>query len=112
MNARLKKSVFALSTLNLAAVAALGAFSMQAHAAPRGGSYAAALQSPLEAPRQEIIGGVLWKCVGERCIAPAEGSRPLLVCQRVAKKIGPVARFSSPFGELPAEDLARCNARD
>jgi hypothetical protein len=69
------------------------------------------LAAPLAAPRQEILDGVLWKCAGARCTAPADGSRPALACARVARRFGPVARFAAPAGELAAEDLARCNAR-
>jgi hypothetical protein len=81
-----------------------------AQAAPRG-TFVAALATPLAEPRQEIVDGVLWKCAGERCAAPSEGSRPLLVCQRVAKTFGAVARFTTPSGELSSEDLSRCNGQ-
>jgi hypothetical protein len=78
-----------------------------AHGAPRGG-YEASLTAPMP-PRQEIVDGVLWKCAGERCAAPAGGSRPVLVCQRIARAFGAVARFVSPAGVLSSEDLSRCN---
>ena len=95
----------------LAAKLALAAMivGQPAHASSRG-SYVAALTAPIATPRQEIVGGVLWKCAGERCAAPADGSRPLLVCQRVAKAFGQVARFTAPSGELSSEDLSRCNS--
>ena len=80
-------------------------------AGPRDGSSVVALVKALDAPRQAIVGGVLWKCAGTGCTAPAEGSRPVLVCQRVAKVFGPIARFASPAGELSNEDLARCNGQ-
>jgi hypothetical protein len=94
-----------LSALTLGFVAA-----GPAQAAPRG-SYVAALATPLAAPRQEIVDGVLWKCAAERCAAPSEGSRPVLVCQRVAKAFGAVARFTTPSGELSSEELSRCNGQ-
>lgn len=80
-------------------------------AAARSGSNVVALTNPLEAPRQAIVGGVLWKCAGTNCAAPADGSRPVLVCQRVARTFGPIARFTSPTGELSSEDLSRCNGQ-
>jgi len=92
------------SALALVLIAPAGS----AQATPRGGSVAA-LTAPLSAPRQEIISGVLWKCAGEHCAAPAEGSRPMLVCQRVARTFGEVARFATPAGELSSEELSRCN---
>lgn len=78
------------------------------HAATRGG-YVASLQTPLAEPRQAIVGGVLWKCAGGQCAAQADGSRPVLVCQRVAKTFGQVARFTTPTGELSNEEISRCN---
>lgn len=80
------------------------------HAAPPAGGYSAVLTTPAAAPRQEIVAGVLWKCAGDRCAAPAGGSRAVLVCQRVAKTFGPLARFTAPGGDLSSEDLSRCNA--
>lgn len=76
-------------------------------AAPTG--WSATLRAPLSQQRQEIVNSVLWKCTGDQCLAPAQGSRPLFVCQKVVRKLGPVARFTSPVGELSADDLAKCN---
>ena len=73
------------------------------------GGWAATLATTLPAPRHEIINGVLWKCVGKQCSAPAQDSRPLLACRKVARKLGPVARFGSPDGELAEDDLVKCN---
>ena len=80
-------------------------------AQPAASLYSATLQSPLAAPRQEILDSALWKCAGDSCVARDAGSRPVLVCQRVVKKFGAVARFSTPAGELSQQDLARCNGR-
>lgn len=99
-----------LVAAKLALVATLASHG-PAQAAARGGSNVVALTNPLEAPRQAIVGGVLWKCAGASCAAPADGSRPILVCQRVAKTFGPIARFTSPAGELSSEDLSRCNGQ-
>jgi hypothetical protein len=98
-----------LFAARLALVAGVGLVGSQGYAAPRAGAYVASLAAPLASPKQEIIGGVMWKCAGESCSAPAEGSRPLLVCERVVKKFGAVSRFASPEGELSAEELTRCN---
>ncbi len=104
---RVARNLVSLGLLSLSLALPSG---NSAQAATRSGFYVAALASPLESARQEIMDGVMWKCAGERCSAPAEGSRPLLACGRVAKKFGPVAHFTSPQGELSMEDLARCNA--
>lgn len=83
-----------------------------AQAAPRGGVYSAALETPLATPQQEIFGGILWKCAGTQCAAPAGGSRAVLACERLAKTFGRVARFASLAGNLSDEDLLRCNRQN
>ncbi len=106
---KLPRALFAAS---LALTGALASFAVTASpaqaAAPRSG-YAASLASPVSSPRREIVGGVLWKCEGDRCSAAGQGSRPVLVCERVARKFGAVARFTAPEGELSTEDISRCN---
>lgn len=93
------------------ALAGAALVAMPAAAQPAPSGYAATLQSPLAAPRQEILDSALWKCAGDSCTARDAGSRPVLVCQRVVKKFGPVARFTHPAGELSQQDLSRCNGR-
>lgn len=91
------------------ALALAGTVVSPAHAAPRGGAYTVALSAALAEPREDIIDGVLWKCSSDQCSAQATGSRPVMVCTRVARKFGPVASFTSPQGDLSADELARCN---
>jgi hypothetical protein len=98
-----------LATAKFALFAASLALAGQAQAAAQPGLYVAALVTPVPAPRQEIVDGQLWKCSGEECTAPAQGGRAAGTCARVARKLGPLARFTSPQGELSAEELARCN---
>lgn len=101
-------------TAALSLAATLASFTITvtpAEAAARGTVHVAALASPLAAPKREIVDGALWRCEGDRCSASVEGSRPVRICGRVAKKFGEVARFTSPEGDLPAEDLARCNGK-
>ncbi len=81
----------------------------QVSAAP--GGYNATLQQALTAPKQAIVGEVMWKCAGTGCAAASTGSRPVVMCQRVAKKFGTVARFTAAGAELSADDLAKCNAK-
>lgn len=103
----LPHAFFALATTLGLAAAVLPA--APAQAAPRG-TYTATLAAPLDAPRKEIIDGLMWRCEGETCTAPANGSRTVITCQRVATEFGPIAAFESPKGDLTAEELARCNA--
>jgi hypothetical protein len=104
-----RKLPLALISLAISATT-FGLVASPTQAAARSNAYTAALATPLSQPRQEIVGGVLWKCTRDRCVAPAGGSRPVLVCERVAKTFGPIVSFSSPAGELSADELTRCNA--
>lgn len=82
-----------------------------ARAAAARGVHVAALTTPLAEPRSEILDGVMWRCAGETCRGAENGSRAITACARVARKFGPVAKFTSAAGELKAEDLARCNGK-
>ena len=92
----------------LAFAATLAGQSITAEAAPAG-AYAAVLTTPIAAPRREILDGVIWRCEGTRCAAPADGARAQAVCAKVARRFGPVASFATPQGALSAEQLTRCN---
>lgn len=101
-----------LFAATLAAAATLGSFAVTAspaQAAPHASVHVASLASPLASPKREIVDGVLWRCEGDRCVGAVDGSRPVRVCGRVANKFGEIARYTSPEGELAAEELARCN---
>ena len=81
-------------------------------AAAATGYYTASLAAPLDAPKQVIAGGVLWKCAGQTCNAAQDSSRDVMVCARLARKLeSPLAGFATPRGALAEPDLARCNAR-
>lgn len=101
-------------TLIAAGLAVVGTFASfaatatPAYAATTG--YSVALAAPLDAPRQEIINGVLWRCEGTSCVAAPDGSSPVNACTRVAKKFGPVASFSLAGRPLAADKLEKCNA--
>ena len=73
--------------------------------------YSASLMTALTEPKQAIIAEALWKCTGDSCSAQDLGSRPVLVCQQVARKFGPVSAFTSAGGAFSAEELAKCNKR-
>ncbi len=109
--ARLLPRVLIPAVLAMAGtIAGFTATTAPAHAAPTGGAYAVSLASPLPAAKREIIDGAIWRCEGERCSAPADGARAVVVCGKVAHRFGPVAKFATPQGELTAEQLTRCNA--
>lgn len=75
------------------------------------GGNVATLAQPLAAPKQQILGDVLWKCAGDRCTAANSGGRPVLTCQRVVKEFGEVSRFASGTKEFSSDDLAKCNGK-
>jgi hypothetical protein len=97
-----------LSALALAG-SVLALAPLPAHAA-QPGNYVVRLSTPLTAPKSAVIGEILWKCAGDQCLAADAGSRPVIMCQRLAHKLGEVAEFRSTTGALTAEDLAKCNA--
>jgi len=70
--------------------------------------YTAELANPA-AERTNIIGGVAWQCQDTTCVAAKGKSRPVVMCQRVARELGEVTGFTAKNEALPAEDLARCN---
>ncbi len=77
--------------------------------AANGPFYSATLTRPMDGMQKVIQKGVLWKCDGAQCTAPRDTSRPTIVCARLVQKVGPVARFATPAGDLAEQDLARCN---
>ncbi|MEY4721173.1 MAG: hypothetical protein RIQ46_898 [Pseudomonadota bacterium] len=98
-----------VATRMLIAAAVIGGLSVPAVAAPRGGAFIATLAAPLAEAKREIVGGKVWKCEGDRCVAPFDGGHGVRTCAAVAQKFGTVATFTTPRGALTPEDLAACN---
>ena len=95
----------------LASFAVAASFAPLSLAQAQDAGYRAVLAAPLDAPKREAVDGVLWRCSGDTCVAPRDGSRPLTVCARLARRLGQVVSFSTPSGTLAGDDLARCNAK-
>src|SRR5437868_10952884 len=91
---RIPRSLIAATLALASTVASFALTAAPAHAAVRGGFYAATLASPLPQPRREIVDGAVWRCEGARCSAPADGARTLTICSKVARRFGAIARFS------------------
>lgn len=72
--------------------------------------YTAKLGTALEAPARKVVNGVVWNCKEDTCTGSVDGAKPLNTCTKVAKAFGAVTTFTTPKGELSAEDLQRCNA--
>ncbi|KUR72417.1 hypothetical protein AQZ52_03930 [Novosphingobium fuchskuhlense] len=73
------------------------------------GYYSVTLAAPVAKPAKLMLGDVLWNCAGDTCSAGQDTARPVVVCTKLAAKVGTISRFATPKGELAAEDMARCN---
>ena len=73
------------------------------------GSYSA---KPVTAPAaKKIIGkDIGWVCGAGTCVGNTETSRPLLICQDLAKRAGRLESFSANGQALSDEQLAKCNS--
>lgn len=98
-----------VATRTLIAAALIGGLSASPVSAQRGGAFVATLSAPLSEAKREIIGGKVWKCEGDRCVAPFDGGHGVRTCAAVAQKFGAVAAFTTPRGALTPEDIAACN---
>ncbi len=97
----------------LALVATAGSFAMTAtpvRAADANAFYSVTLAAPVAKPAKLMLGDVLWNCSGAACSAAQDTARPVMVCTKLAAKVGQISHFATPKGELAVEDLARCNA--
>ncbi len=97
----------------LALVATAGSFVLTAapvRAADANAFYSVTLAAPVAKPAKLMLGDVLWNCAGASCSAAQDTARPVIVCTKLAAKVGQISTFTTPKGELAAEDLARCNA--
>jgi hypothetical protein len=79
-----------------------------AYAAESGPFYRAELAAPA-AEARPIASGVAWSCADTACAAGKGTSRPVVVCARLVKEVGPVASFVADGKALDEDDLARCN---
>lgn len=71
--------------------------------------YSVTLAAPVAKPARLMLGDVLWNCAGDTCSAGQDTARPVVVCTKLAAKVGTINKFVTPKGELAAEDMARCN---
>ncbi|MEO6433250.1 MAG: hypothetical protein ABIO29_04645 [Sphingomicrobium sp.] len=65
----------------------------------------------IAAPTGNLVArDVLWSCGAGACSGATDYSRPLVVCQSLAKKVGRVDSFRVNGQPLAAAELERCNA--
>ena len=92
----------------LAAFALVAATAAGTPAAAQAPSMRAELATAQEGEREVIVDGRVWNCSGNACTTRGEDARPAIACRKLARKVGPVARFTAE-GELDAAGLATCN---
>lgn len=96
----------------LALVGTAASFAVTAtpvRAADANAYYSVTLAAPVAKPAKLMLGDVLWNCAGDTCSAGQDTARPVVVCTKLAAKVGTISKFATPKGELAAEDMARCN---
>lgn len=96
----------------LALVGTAASFAVTAtpvRAADANSYYSVTLAAPVARPAKLMLGDVLWNCAGDTCSAGQDTARPVVVCTKLAAKVGTISKFATPKGELAAEDMARCN---
>lgn len=77
-------------------------------AAAAASNYAASIAA---APKGNLIArDVLWTCGAGACHGSTDYSRPLIICQSLAKKAGRIEAFQVDGRALPPAELERCNA--
>jgi len=91
-------------------IAALIAASLLVTAPAAGATYSA---KPLAAPTTAKIAGkdIGWSCGGSQCTGSTDSSRPLVICQDLAKRAGRLESFVADGRALGAAELDKCNAR-
>jgi hypothetical protein len=83
--------------------------SLAVSSAPAGAaSYAATLATP--APGRIIARDIVWSCGAAACHGATDNSRPVVLCQSLAKQAGRVDRFLIDGRDLGPAELERCNA--
>ena len=73
------------------------------------GTYSA---KPVAAPAAaKIIGkDISWTCTDGSCRGSTEASRPVIICEDLAKRAGRIESFAADGKQLSAEQLAKCNS--
>jgi len=100
---QLNKGLIAMfrSLLTLSAVAVIAAPAAAA-------SYSAKLTSPTT--QRIIANDITWQCGTAACQGSTLESRPIVLCQSLAKKAGKVDTFLVDGRAFSESELAKCNA--
>ena len=90
--------------IGLGVALAIGATATPAFAA----TYSADLEQP--ATGRFIASDISWQCNGATCTGATSESRPLVLCQGLAKQAGRLGSFTVNGRPLDTAQLDRCNA--
>lgn len=71
-------------------------------------SYSAKPAAPV-ASHKIITRDISWACGTDSCLGSTDQSRPVVLCQDLAKKAGRIEAFTVNGRALAAEELAKCN---
>jgi hypothetical protein len=74
---------------------------------------AANFSARLTAPAGElkiVARDIVWRCGPDACQGAADGSRPVVVCQGLAKRAGRLDNFIVNGRAFGSDELAKCNA--
>lgn len=71
-------------------------------------SYSATLDAKPAA--RFVTRDIVWTCAGTTCQGATEESRPLVLCQSLAKRAGRVGSFAVNGRAFVAGELQQCNA--
>ena len=63
-----------------------------------------------QAPDKVVGREMVWKCGADACTGSTAESRPLVLCQSLAKKAGRIESFLVDGRAFSAAELDRCNA--
>ena len=72
-------------------------------------TYSAKTSAPVPAERIAVR-DILWTCGSGICTGSTENSRPVILCEALAKKAGAIDSFLVDGREISAAELQRCNA--
>jgi hypothetical protein len=90
------RSILALSAIALTAAPAAASSYSAAPSVPAGGRF--------------VTRDIVWNCGPAACQGATDESRPLVLCQSLAKRVGRIDSFLADGRALAADDLTRCNA--
>jgi hypothetical protein len=90
------RSLLAFSALAVTATAATAS------------SYSAKPAAPTS--QRFVTRDITWNCGPDACQGSTDESRPIVLCQSLAKRAGQIDSFVVDGRALAAEDLAKCNA--